>query len=122
MRPTPLISTVRHGAGTYSHHLRCPQPSWPLAGLTVGVAGASAYPLLGSEYLWDIPRWAMIVLLPGFLAGDEFYKWGLSREASKVVGVLYPGLSYAALAGLARLGWCAFHYRRQAAAPRRTCK
>ena len=116
MKPTPSISTVRHGAGTYSHHLRCPQLSWPLAGVTVGVAGASAYLLLGGEYLWDIPRWAMIVFLPGFLAVNEFCKWGVSREASKMVGVLYLGPSYAALAGLARLGCCALQHRRQAAA------
>ena len=116
MKPTPLISTVRNAAGTNRHHLRCPKLSWPLAGVTVGVAGASAYLLPGGEYLWDIPRWAMIVLLPGFLAGDEIYKWGLSREASKMVGVLYLGPSYAALAGLARLGCCALQHRRQAAA------
>ena len=116
MKPTPLISTVRNAAGTNRHHLRCPKLSWPLAGLTGGVAGASADLLLGGEYLWDIPRWAMIVFLPGFLAGNEFCKWGVSREASKMVGVLYLGPSYAALAGLARLGWCAFHYRRRAAA------
>jgi hypothetical protein len=122
MKPTPLISTARNAAGTNRHHLRCPKLSWPLAGVTDGVAGASAYLLLGGEYLWDIPRWAMIVFLPGLLAGNAVYQWGLSRVTSKVVGVPYPGLSYAALAGLARLGWCALHHRRQAAPARRTCK
>ena len=55
----------------------------------------------------------------GFLAGFQVYKWGLSQEASKVVGVLTVGVAYAALAALTRFAWLAFKHRRQSAAMRK---
>jgi hypothetical protein len=89
---------------------------WALAGFGVGVVSASAYLLLGGEYFLFIPRWAEIVFYPGFLAGNTAYKWRLSQEACKVVGVLAVGLAYATLAALARFVWSAFKHRRLSAA------
>jgi hypothetical protein len=91
---------------------------WALTGFGFGVVAASAYLLLGGEYFLSIPRWADIVFYPGFLSGNAAYKWRLSLEACKVVGVLAVGFAYAALAVLARFAWFAFKYRRRASAVR----
>jgi hypothetical protein len=88
---------------------------WALAGFGLGVVAASAYLLLGGEYLVFIPRWAEIVFYPGFLAGFQVYEWGLSQEASKVVGVLALGLAYAVAVVVVRLAWFAVKCRRQSA-------
>ncbi|HOY59859.1 MAG TPA: hypothetical protein PK640_17215 [Verrucomicrobiota bacterium] len=89
---------------------------WALAGFGLGAVSATAYLLLGGEYFLFIPRWAEIVFYPGFLAGNAAYKWRLSQEASKVVGVLAVGLVYAALAALVRVAWSAVKHRRASAA------
>ena len=89
---------------------------WALTGFSVGVVSATAYLLLGGEYFLLIPRWAEIVFYPGFLAGNTAYKWGLSQEACKVVGVVAVGFAYATLAALARFLWSALKHRRPSAA------
>lgn len=89
---------------------------WAQAGFGFGAVSATAYLLLGGEYFLFIPRWAEIVFYPGFLAGNTAYRWRLSQEACKVVGVLAVGLAYATLAALARFAWSAFKHRRPSAA------
>ena len=88
------------GSGPHSQIL-----CWALAGFGLGVVSASAYLLLGGEYLLFIPRWAEIVFYPGFLAGTAAYDLGLRQDAPKVVGVLAVGFAYALLALLVRLAW-----------------
>jgi len=88
---------------------------WTLAGFGLGVVAATAYLLLGGEYFMFIPRWAAIVFYPGFFVGNTAYKLGLNQEASKVVGVIFVGLAYAALVALARFGWFALKHRRELA-------
>jgi hypothetical protein len=78
---------------------------WALAGFGLGVVAASAYLLLGGEYVWNVPRWAYVLFYPGFLAGNAAYGRGWSQDTSKVVGVLAVGLTYATLAVMARLSW-----------------
>lgn len=78
---------------------------WALAGFGFGAVSATAYLLLGGEYFLFIPRWAEVVFSPGFLAGNTAYKWGLSQEACKVVGVLAVGLAYALIPLLLRFVW-----------------
>lgn len=90
---------------------RCGVVRWALTGLGVGVVSATAYLLLGGKYFVFIPRWANVVFYPGFLVGNAAYKWGLSREVSKVVGVLAMGLAYALLALLVRFAWSATRKR-----------
>jgi hypothetical protein len=89
---------------------------WALAGFGLGVVSATTYLSLGGEYFLFIPRWAEIVFCPGFLAGNTAYKWGLSQEACKVVGVLAVGFAYAALAALARFVRSALKLHRPSAA------
>jgi hypothetical protein len=92
--------------------------SWALIGFGVGVGSATAYLLLGAEYLWDIPLWASVVFFPGFLVGFKVNAWGLDKDVSEVVGVLAVGLAYAALAILARFAWLALKHRRRSTALR----
>ena len=108
-------SNIRAGAVAAEARLMNRRGILPAAliGFGVGVVSAAAYLLLGGEYFVFIPRWAAIVFSPGFLVGFKVNDWGLSREASKVVGVLAVGLAYAALAALARFGWLALKHRRQ---------
>jgi hypothetical protein len=87
--------------------------SWALSGFVIGVGSATAYLLLGAEYLLDIPLWASVVFFPGFLVGFKVNAWGLDSEVSKFVGVLAVGLAYAALAILARFAWRALKHRRR---------
>lgn len=87
---------------------------WASAGFGLGVSAGAAYLVLGGEYIWNIPRWANVVFYPGFQAGFQVNHWGLSNEASKVVGVLVVGLAYAVLAALLGLLWFALNHRRQA--------
>ena len=85
-------------------------------GFALGITLASAYLLLGGNYFLFIPRWAVILFYPCFLVGNAAYRWGLSQEASKVVGVLVVGFACAALVVLARFAWFALELRRQSAA------
>ena len=89
--------------------------SWALIGFGIGVGSATAYLLLGGEYLWNIPHWASVVFSPGFLVGFKVNEWGLDKDVSKVVGVIAVGLAYAALAILARFAWLALKHRRRSA-------
>jgi len=91
---------------------------WTLTAFGVGIVAGSAYLLLGGDYFMDIPGWASIVFLPGFVAGYTVNGWGWSLQSCKVVGVLALGLTYAALAALARFAWSALKHRRQSAASR----
>ena len=88
-----------------------------MTGFGVGVISGTAYLLLDGEYFWSIPRSAYIAFYPGFLVGNAAYKWGLSQEASKVVGVLAVGLAYAAVAALTRRVWFALKHRRKSPTP-----
>ena len=75
-------------------------------GMGIGVPAASAYLLLGGEYLFYIPRWAAIVFYTGFAAGQKSYDLGLRPDiAAMAVGVLTVGLTYAIIAVLACLAW-----------------
>jgi hypothetical protein len=74
-----------------------------LCGYCLGVAAASSYLLLGGEYFWSIPLWAHICFFPGFVAGVYAAELGLGVGASKVLGVLAVGVTYAALFALAAL-------------------
>ena len=89
-----------------------------LIGFGIGVGSATAYLLLGAEYLLDIPLWASVVFFPGFLVGFKVNAWGLDSEVSKFVGVLSVGLAYAALAILARFAWLALKHQRRSTALR----
>ena len=91
---------------------------WVLGGFVFGSGGAAAYLLLGGDYFVDVPRWAYIAFYPGFLAGFRFHDWGLSIDASQIVGVLVVGVSYATLALLARFAWFAFQYCHKSKAAR----
>ena len=84
---------------------------WTLPGFALGVVSATAYLLLGGEYLLGIPRWAAFVFYPGFAAGVQAYEWGLRVGPSQVVGVLAVGLAYATLGVLARCGWRVLKHR-----------
>ena len=100
---------------------RRPRPavvSWALIGFGIGVGSATAYLLLGGEYVWGIPHWASVVFFPGFLAAFRVNEWGLDKDVSKVVGVLTVGLAYAALTIPARFAWFALKHRRRSAALR----
>jgi hypothetical protein len=90
--------------------------SWALLGFGIGAGSATAYLLLGGEYLWDIPHWASVVFFPGFLVGFKVNEWGLDKDVSKVVGVLTVGLAYAALGISARFAWFALKHCRRSAA------
>ena len=116
MKPTTPMQRVDETASATTGRTRRGIFRWALAGFGLGVVAASAYMLLGGEYLVFIPRWAEIVFYPGFLAGFQVYEWGLSQEASKVVGVLALGLAYAAAVVFVRLAWFAIKHRRQSAA------
>jgi hypothetical protein len=94
--------------------------SCALVGFGIGVGSATAYILMGGEYLLDIPRWASVVFFPGFLVGFKVNAWGLDKDVSRFVGVLAVGLAYAALAILARFPWIALKHRRRSAALRQT--
>ena len=118
MKPTTSLPPARKFAGTSGSRPLRQILCWTLAGFGIGVAAASAYLLLGGEYLWNIPRWAAFVFYPGFAAGVQANQWGLRVGPSKVVGVLAVGLAYAALAALGRLVWLALKHRRQSAALR----
>jgi len=113
MNHTTAPPTARGDADTAGRRLSRPSLCWALAGVGLGVVSATAYLLLAGEYLFDIPRWAVVVFYPGFLAGFTVNGWGLSEPASKVVGVLAVALAYAALAALVRFGWFALKHRRQ---------
>ncbi len=118
MKPMPSLPTASGRAGTCA---ACPLRQtlcWALAGCGPGAASATTYLLLGGEYFFSIPLWAVAVFYPGFLAGFMVNGWGLSEPASKVVGVLAVGFDYATLAALTRFAWFAFKYRRQSIAVR----
>lgn len=74
-------------------------------GFSLGCIAATAYLLLDGRIIYGIPRWAEIVFYPGFVAGFRVNEWGLSVGASQIVGVFAVGLSYAALALMARFIW-----------------
>ena len=111
------MQRVDEPAGATADRPRRGVVRWASAGFGVGVLSGTAYLLLDGEYFWSIPRWAYIVFYPGFFVGNAAYKWGLSQEASQVVGVLAVGLAYAGLAALTRLGWVALKHRRKSATP-----
>ena len=90
--------------------------SWALIGFGIDIGSATAYQLLGGEYLWDIPHWASVVFFPGFLVGFKVNEWALDKDASKVVGVLAVGLAHAALAISAWFAWFALQHRRRSTA------
>jgi len=119
MKTTIPMQRVDEPVGDTTSHPRCGVVPSGLAGFGAGVASATAYLLLGGEYFWSIPRWADIVFYPGFLAGSQAYRWGLSEPTSKVVGVLAVGLTYAALAVMARFAWLEHKHLHQSAALRR---
>jgi len=118
MKTTTPMQRVGEPAGASTARLRRGVLRWALTGFGLGVVAATAYLLLGGHYFIFIPRWATIVFYPGFLVGNAVYKWGLSQEASKVVGVLTVGLAYAALAALARFAWFSLKRRRSSPAVR----
>lgn len=74
-------------------------------GFVVGVAGGSAYLLLGGEYVAIVPRWAEIIFYPGFFAGFKTFYMFHSEGLAKVIGVLAVGLTYALISVFAHLGW-----------------
>jgi hypothetical protein len=118
MKPTTPLPPAREFAGTHDSRLLRQNLCWTLAGFGAGVVSATAYLLLGGEYLWGIPRWAAFVFYPGFAAGVQANQWGLRVGPSQVVGVLAVGLAYAALATLTRFLWFALKHCRQSAALR----
>jgi hypothetical protein len=122
MKPTTSLPTVHGEVGNTRGRPLRQTLCWALAGFGLGVVSATAYLLLDGEYFMFIPRWAAIVFYPGFLVGNAAYKWGLSQEASKVVGVLAVGLTYAVVAVLVRFAWLAFKHRCQSAAIRQDSK
>lgn len=93
-------------------------PRWILAGFGLGSLGASAYLLLGGEYIFKITLWARLAFLPGFFAGYKLHDVGLSITLSQVVGVLAVASAYAVLGGLAWIVWYALRKHRQTATPR----
>jgi hypothetical protein len=107
MKATTSLPTGREPAGTTDSHALRRNLCWTLVGFGIGVFSASAYLLLGGEYLMGIPRGATIVFYPGFLVGFQVNAWGLNVAVSKVVGVFAVGLAYAGLATLTRLLWFA---------------
>jgi hypothetical protein len=119
MKPTTSLPLARGSANTADSRPLRQNLCWALTGFGVGVVSASAYLLLDGEYFLFIPRSAYIVFYPGFFLGNAAYKWGLSQDASKVVGVLTVGVAYAALAILARFAWLALKHRRQSATMRK---
>jgi hypothetical protein len=66
-----------------------------LYGFWPGAASSTAYLLLGGSDFWNVPIWAKIVFFPGFVGGYQCYRWGLSENAARFVGVIIIGLSYA---------------------------
>lgn len=74
-------------------------------GMGVGVLGGSAYLLMGGEYIFNIPPWALVIFFTGFAAGHNAFNLGLQEGAAKVVGVITVGLTYALIAALAHLVW-----------------
>ena len=105
MNPPASLPTDCESGGTDNSHPLRQILGWTLAGFGVGVVSATAYLLLDGQYLWGVPRWADIVFYPGFLAGFQVYKWGLSVAAAKAVGVLTVGLAYALILLLLRFVW-----------------
>jgi hypothetical protein len=66
-----------------------------LYGLCLGAASSTAYLLLGGSDFWNVPIWAKILFFPGFVSGYQCYRWGLSENGARLVGVIIVGLSYA---------------------------
>ena len=77
-----------------------------LVGFGLGVVAGSAYLLLGGEYIFDVPRWAVISFYPGFVAGFKVYDLVHLEWLAKVVGVITVGASYAILSLLVSWVWC----------------
>ena len=120
MKPTILMQKVGEPAGATTARPRRGVVRWASAGFGLGGVSGTAYLLLGGEYFIFIPCWAAIVFYPGFIVGNTAFRWGLSLEACKVVGVLAVGLAYAAVAALTRRVWLALKHRRQSATPRQS--
>jgi len=119
MKSTTSLPSARESAVTNRRRPLRQTLCWTLAGFGFGVVSAATYLLLGGDYLVFVPRWALIVFYPGFLAGLKANDWGLGEASCKVVGVLAVGLAYAALAALPRLLWFALKHHRQSAALRK---
>ena len=107
------LPAAREFAGTADSHAQARTLCWTLAGFGLGGGAAWAYLLLGGEYAWNIPRWALIVFYPGFLAGFKVNEWGGSKNFSIIVGIVTVGLAYALIALLVRVVWLAWMQKKR---------